>query len=249
MNALIDRIYDSGLVRSRDGREYPLIAAIDPREGAFLRRLISEDETICRTLEIGCAYGLSSLHICESLMGRPGARHTMIDPNQNSEFHGVGVHHLEQLGFRDFELIEKPSEIALPELLAQNEDQFDFIFVDGWHTFDHALLDCFYANRLLRVGGLLVLDDAAWNTVSRVIDYLEAYPHLQRYGQVETPRVRTPLELVAGCFLKLVPSWPRMKIFHPRFCHKVFDDSIDEMVALKKTGRDERSWDWFPQGF
>ena len=67
----------------------------------------------------------------------------------------------------DLHLVEERSEFALPTILTSNEGRFDFIFIDGWHTFDHTILDCFYAIRLLRVGGYLVLDDAHWRSVTR----------------------------------------------------------------------------------
>ena len=46
----------------------------------------------------------------------------------------------------------------MPKFL--NMKPFDFIFIDGWHTFDYTLVDMFYADRLLRIGGYLLIDDA-----------------------------------------------------------------------------------------
>jgi Methyltransferase domain len=67
------------------------------------------------TLEVGCAYGLSSLFICSALQERHGATHTIIDPYQNG--YGVGIRNLEDAGLRFFNLIENKSEFALPKLL------------------------------------------------------------------------------------------------------------------------------------
>ena len=47
---------------------------------------------------------------------------------------------------------------SIPKFLTKKP--FDFIFIDGWHTFDYTLVDMFYADRLLRIGGYLLIDDA-----------------------------------------------------------------------------------------
>ena len=39
----------------------------------------------------------------------------------------------------------------------QAKEQYDLIFIDGMHTFDYTLVDFFYADMLLPVGGLLIL--------------------------------------------------------------------------------------------
>ncbi len=46
------------------------------------------------------------------------------------------------------------SEICLPQLL-QQELRFDFAYVDGWHTFDHVMMEFFYINRMLDEGGVV----------------------------------------------------------------------------------------------
>jgi hypothetical protein len=48
----------------------------------------------------------------------------------------------------------------------------DFAFVDGWHTFDHVLVDFFYIDRLLRVGGIVVFDDASMPAIHRICRYI-----------------------------------------------------------------------------
>jgi len=92
------------------------------------------------------------LYICSAIRGRDGASHTILDPFQHPEWDAVGITNLEKAGIDFFNLIERKSELALPVLLDQMEGAFDFIFVDGWHTLDQVLLDCFYATRLPRVG-------------------------------------------------------------------------------------------------
>jgi predicted O-methyltransferase YrrM len=51
-------------------------------------------------------------------------------------------------------------------------NSFDMIFIDGWHTFDYTLVDFFYANLLLKINGIIIIDDALHNGVKKCVDYL-----------------------------------------------------------------------------
>ncbi len=180
----IQNIYKTRKVSGPSGIETDLHSEIDPQEGQFLYNIINNDPTVLKTLEVGCAYGLASLHICAALKGRQGALHTIVDPNQTG-WGSVGVNNLKRCGVDYFKLVEEKSEFALPRLLENHEGTYDFIFVDGWHTFDHTLLDCFYATRMLRVGGYLAVDDV-WNFpgIKRVVGFVGSYPCYQRVGTV-----------------------------------------------------------------
>lgn len=89
----------------------------------------------------------SALHICNAVDRREGAIHTIIDPFQHTQWRGIGVNNLVKAGFHNWELIEKRSEHALPELDASNTAKYDLILIDGWHTFDHTIVDAFYGPR------------------------------------------------------------------------------------------------------
>ncbi len=121
MNSHIQSIYASGRVTGKSGQEHALTGAIDPEEGEFLHGIIAGDASVTRTLEVGCANGLSALHICEATRSRPGARHTIVDPFQNTQWDGAGVRNLENAGIDFFRLVEKKSEFALPGLLEEGE--------------------------------------------------------------------------------------------------------------------------------
>ncbi len=250
MNEIIEKIYATGKVTGRSGEVHTLNSAIDRREGEFLHSLIAGDETIKKTLEVGCAYGLSSLHICQALVGREGAAHTIIDPFQMTDWDGVGIGHLAQGGFSDYELIEERSEFALPRLLGERgEGAYDFVFVDGFHTFDHTLIDCFYATRLLRVGGILVVDDTSFPAIHRVVAFLRNYPCYKEIGAVTNKRSKPLKSAVAGLLSLPIgrKTWARK--LNPGTYRKIFEIDRTEMVALKKIAADERPWDWHDDAF
>ena len=241
----IQQIFDTGVVSGKSGRIYEVRDAIDQEEGDFLFNLIRRDPTICRTLEVGCAHGVSSLCICSAIRGRASASHTILDPFQHSEWDAVGITNLEKAGIDFFNLIERKSELALPVLLDQLEGAFDFVFVDGRHTLDQVLLDCFYATRLLRVGGYLAIDDVrAFQSVRRGVDFLINYPCYEVHGSVSTPLKHSWRNRVVRTVMAPLNRSTWAGILSPRLYSRIFDDLETRMVALKKVTEDRRSWDW-----
>ena len=191
--AVLDQIYASGEVVTPKGEVLKLHSGVSREEGEFIYNLIRSDQQISQTLEVGCAYGISSLNICAALKGRAGAKHVIVDPFQRAQWESVGISNLLRDGMNWFELIEERSEFALPRITAQREGQFQFVFIDGWHTFDHTILDCFYATRLLAVGGYLVIDDANFPAIAKAIRCLETYPCYQRIASVKADEVKDSL--------------------------------------------------------
>jgi hypothetical protein len=56
-----------------NGEVLKMHSGISRDEGKFIYNLIQSDPRISHTLEVGCAYGPSSLNICAALRGRNGA--------------------------------------------------------------------------------------------------------------------------------------------------------------------------------
>jgi predicted O-methyltransferase YrrM len=76
--------------------------------------------------------------------------------------------------------IESFSDEALPSLLSERQE-FDLCFVDGMHLFDYTLVDMYFAVRLVRVGGVIVLDDIKHPGVRPVMSYIDTnWPHVRR---------------------------------------------------------------------
>src|SRR6185295_8039847 len=108
------RIYHTGEVIKRNGNAVTIHGHISMTEGRFLYDLIASDPTIKRTLEVGCAYGLTSLWICSALVERPGVIHTIVDPFQVSFWDAIGVTNLERADLHFFDFKEAGSEFVLP---------------------------------------------------------------------------------------------------------------------------------------
>ena len=90
-------------------------------------------------------------------------------------FDKAGVKNVEKAGFSHFELLEEFSEFTLPRFVQEGR-QFDWALIDGFHTFDQTLVDFFYINRMIPVGGVVVVDDVNMPSVHHVVRYIATYP-------------------------------------------------------------------------
>ncbi len=221
LNAVLKRILESGYVTSATGERLTLHSHTLQDEGEFLQHVIQQIKP--RTsLEVGCAYGVSSLYICEALAAVGADRHIIIDPYQHEHWHGLGIEHLKAAGYGSLiELHELPSHQALPRLEAA-ATKLDFVFIDGAHWFDYVMVDFFCVDRMLNVGGVIVFDDADWAGVRKACRYIltnRAYtvfpgeagrPHRKsswrRRLASKTPWLRNHLERIAKPEV-LQPDW------------------------------------------
>jgi predicted O-methyltransferase YrrM len=235
-------------VTGKSGASHTVHSAIDGEEERFLEQTIAADPSIRRTLEVGCAYGIASLRICNALRGRARASHTILDPYQTSQWDGAGIRSLEEAGIVFFKLLEERSEYALPNLAENDPESYDLIFIDGWHTLDHTLVDCFYATRLLRTGGYLVVDDILLPPVRRVMDYLSHYPCYRIKGFVSGPENPTFKLRLVHWLGSIFPILKKTGLLHPDLRHRLFGVRTNRMVALQKVGPDNRPWDWYRLG-
>jgi predicted O-methyltransferase YrrM len=145
---------------------------VDPAEGALLQRMVLAVKPRT-TLEIGMAYGVSTLFICEALAALPHpSTHIVMDPLQQCRWRNIGLRNVEAANYsRLLRFFEEPSEYCLPRLL-QNGTQVQLAFIDGVHTFDQSALEFYYIDRMLPVGGVIVFDDVLWPAIHRAVRYV-----------------------------------------------------------------------------
>ncbi len=126
------------------------------------------------SIEIGLAYGFSTVFLLSALREQAHGHHIAIDPFQSSSWHGVGVAKVRQLGMAErFTLIEEPSHLALPRLCTEQREA-QFVFIDGDHRFDGAFVDFTLADHLLGRGGVVVFDDLWMPALRRVVAFIES---------------------------------------------------------------------------
>jgi predicted O-methyltransferase YrrM len=165
-----------------DVMEIKIHSAIKKEEGENIQKIISK-YNVNNCLEIGMAYGISAFYI---LTTKKGIKLTSIDPYQRDvkQWNSMGINLIKYLKLdKRHNLIEELSYIGLPKLL-NKKNKYDFIFIDGWHTFDYTLIDFFYADKLLKLGGIILIDDVLHKGVNKFIRYVET--NYKNYKKIET---------------------------------------------------------------
>lgn len=257
-NSILQRILETGQFEGPDGQLLNARAYISREEGEFLQRIIVDIKPTT-TLEVGLAYGVSAMFICDALARTSTTRHIVIDSHQFTDVWdgGAGLHNLKKAGYEDVvELHNMESQRALPQLEASGL-KIDFAFIDGHHTFDHALVDFFYIDRMLRVGGVVAFDDVGMPSVRRVCRFVLKNRNYSVYAGMESrkPRkVTLKRRILNGTARAACLSARYSKRFRSLFAPDIYEpDSTlgitgGRCLALKKENEDTRGYRWFELG-
>jgi predicted O-methyltransferase YrrM len=125
-----------------------------------------------KTLEIGMAYGLSTLFICQAHHDNGSGAHIAIDPFEDTRFKSIGLLNIKRANLEQLlRFYRSSSDEVLPQLCAQ-KDRFDFAFIDGSHLFDRVLVDFFYIDKLLNAGGHVAFDDLWMPAVRKAASFI-----------------------------------------------------------------------------
>ncbi|MDI6788820.1 MAG: class I SAM-dependent methyltransferase [Planctomycetota bacterium] len=247
MNPVLEEILRIGQIKTINGTTTKIQLVFFPEQGEFLQGIIREIKPLV-SLEVGLAYGISALFICDALEKTPATRHIIIDPYQFSGlWKGMGLNNLKEAGYKDIiEFHEQTSQLVLPQLESQGR-KVDFAFVDGWHTFDHTLVDFFYIDRLLRVGGVVVLHDAGWPSIRKVCRYIvtnRSYSVFRCFKSRLEPRLSLKRRILQWMSHK---SEIIRRLLKPEF---IMPDSElglvpnSPCIAFRKEAPDTRQWDF-----
>ena len=155
-----------------EGKDVELIDGIPIEEVEMIYEVMSEYKPKS-SLEIGLCHGISSMAICDNLKESNGVNH-IIDPGLR--INKYGINNLEKAGLKDnFIHYDDVSEVVLPKLL-QDDLKVDFVFMDGWLTLDHLMLDFFYIDKILNIGGIVMFDNCEMSSVKEAFNYFSQYP-------------------------------------------------------------------------
>lgn len=174
---VVDELYSSGFAQADDGQSLSISPTGMRRDqGELIGRLV-EAAGATRTIETGFAFGLSGLFMLRGALRASAVgperevSHVAMDPFQDSNWGNAGVRAFERAGISNLlQLKRDRSEFALPEL-AHCGASFDVGLVDGDHRFDTTFVDVFYMRRVVRPGGLLIVDDTWLPSVQSVINF------------------------------------------------------------------------------
>ena len=169
----LDALYTGGKHRGTDGQLHEIDTQV--RVGQEQGEIIATLHGRLRpelSVEVGLAYGFSTLYILDSMQRGKYGRHIAIDPGADDYWHGIGLRAVEETGLSDrFQWIKASSHEAIPQLLAHGE-RVQFVYIDGAHLFDYALVDFFLSDKILDIGSLIVFDDMWLPAIKRVVSFV-----------------------------------------------------------------------------
>ncbi len=205
-----DRLTSAGPARSRPIEGDCATVSLPRADCDVLFEILVAEQAVT-VIEVGLAYGSSALAIGEAIT-RTNARHrhhAIIDPFQMTSFAGAGWEAVCEAGLdRTTRLLTEPSSIALPRLLGEGL-LADAAFVDGSHRFHEVFLDLYYLRKLVRPGGLIVLDDTTWPSVATALAYYDVNMGWERValsGRLEARRL--PAQPMEPAFTDFTPFHP-----------------------------------------
>lgn len=117
-----------------------------------------------KCLELGVFEGRSALYLMDNFIGNETL--TVIDyfflPHvKNNYFHNINLHHKKNQVIT----MVGSTFTELPKLL--DESPFDFIYIDAGKTSADNLFNLILCERLLKLGGIMVVDDFEWDKKGR----------------------------------------------------------------------------------
>ena len=151
-------------------------------EGDLIFSLITENG-FKSCLELGFYTGSTALYIAAAIAPRDGRLISICIDDEEIIERGKDL--LRSQGYEGLhKVICKNSNIVVPELYVADE-RFDFVFVDGWKTFDHLVSELYMINHMLEHGGVIAFDDSHMPSVRKAIKFLQSY-----YGYEEIDYAR-----------------------------------------------------------
>lgn len=219
------------------GEIYKITGAIEVEEIELFERIFDvPDATV---LDIGVGKGVStalfaSLSNVKAVVG--------IDPFQSSE-HKRSVfklYDLLKLQQDKLTLIEKMSIEAKPYLDSLNT-RFDYVFIDGYHSFDATIVDFLISNPYLKDNGYMVFHDCYYPQKQKVLNFIlrnRDYTLCSIYPKCRLPLYKRTVRMIWHCLKYKSNILSSIKYLNPFLT----DSSI---VVLKKiSAKEPKYWEF-----
>lgn len=244
----LETIFETQTIEINDtGERIPLHSHTSKEQGLFLQSIFDIIKPV-RSLEVGFAYGISTMFILEKHkeIGSLAEAHLVIEPD--SYWGTAAVHNIEKEGLIKYLNIQKAySDKILTQLFLENY-KIQYAYIDTTKQFDVVLQDFYFINKILEVGGVVILDDCGgvWPGVQRVARFINTLPNyrvLACHNKIKS----TNRKSIAKYLLSfLINRLPFKKKIYPTINFKTDEElGLDySCIAFKKAGEDNRSWNW-----
>ncbi|MEP6596324.1 MAG: class I SAM-dependent methyltransferase [Ginsengibacter sp.] len=248
MNEVLKEIIASQKVRDKENQSYNLHSHTGELQGRFLQEILKNIKPKA-TLEIGLAYGISSLFILEILkdLENENGSHIIFDPFPDVYWNNIGLLNIRKAGYENLVDFRKLfSDEGLIELINEKK-KIQFAYIDSTKVFDILLVDFYLINKIMDIGGVIIFDDCGFPGIKKLVKLISKMPFYKIYGthykEQETLK-KNLIKRSASFVLRHAPF--RNKIFPGIDFKTDQQNGIDyHCIAFEKTSDDKRSWDWY----
>jgi predicted O-methyltransferase YrrM len=247
MHPQLKDIFSTGKVIDEKGNVYPLHSNTTAAQCEFIQSLIQVAQPE-NSLEIGLAYGISTLAILDALQkGNKPFHHTVVDPYQK-DWKNIGLLNIERAGFSEYVTYESGfSDQVLPALYKDNSS-VQFVYIDSTKVLDVLMTDVYFVTKILDVGGILVLDDCGFPGIRTLVRFLSRHPAYTIYKGFAKDKNSGTISFLKSTYFFLLGLLPFKAKVLPNYDFKS-DEELGvnyDCIAFKKIKEDDRSWDWHP---
>ncbi len=241
-SALAELVEGRGFVEDDGGNRIPLHSFTSRGQGQFLVDLVSSVQPV-QSVEVGLAFGLSTLRICEQLAHQREKRHIVLDPFQNdSVWQGIGLRHIRDAGYSSIvDFREESADTALSRLAGEGE-RIQFAYIDADKRFDSNMVYFWALDRMLDIGGILAWDDCDGPALRRLMRFVAQHPNYVIHSTHGVPGA----------------GWKRKAWYRAARVHRIGSVGHDaallavdrklgidaHCIAFRKIGESAINWDW-----
>jgi cephalosporin hydroxylase len=169
-------MYNSDPQLGTDGNTHPIdgTTRLGPQQGMLIYKLVRELKPE-NTLEIGLAFGFSTVYFLAAIRANRMGHHVAVDPFQFEQWHGIGVSREKVTGTAPglFEFTKETSILAVSRF-AREQRRFGVIFIDGNHKFDGVLIDFALAALVCDPGAYIILDDMWMPSIQKAVAFIRS---------------------------------------------------------------------------
>lgn len=240
---LLGKILSSGCVESKDGNRKERHSSISEEQGKAVQ-LLAKEAKASSILELGLAYGISTLFLAPIAKAADQGSYIVCDPEQDW-WEQIGLLNLERCGLRSFvDFRPQGARQTILDLVSESA-KIDFVFLDYIKVFDMILVDFALLDSILKPGAILVFDDCTYPGIRKRCRLIAQLPHYEICFSFGKDKLSTKRRLMSS-LIEAVTFAPRLT--NDKFPRRQPSDSflgVDYFcLGFRKIGNDSRNWDW-----
>ena len=171
----VKEIFETNIIVDDKGERIRVHSHTPLEQGLFLQKIFDVINPK-KSLEVGLAYGISTLFILEKHRDIKSSdrAHIVIEPFPWGQ---TAIYNIQKEGLMNYVDIRNDlSDVIIPTLYLAKE-RIQFAYVDTTKLFDVVMQDFYFIDKILDVGGVIIIDDCDTGGINKVARFINGLPH------------------------------------------------------------------------